>query len=272
MGESSSVPDERVPARTISVFVMPGIRHQEASIPGAANTDFLVLARLRYALRDIRFVPIQYPDWRTMLAAKADPEAFMRTIIEQIFARCGEGPIFLAGYSFGGVVAFESAHRLVGAGHRVAFLGLLDAPRPEGARLDLDGGARYAGGFPRKLARAVVLLLFRMLIAVGAFRLLRYGALPLIRIGGPRVELGLQTLLRWRCLQKWQNWRIAGISVPTVLFRCEDHEDPVHDYGWSRVCPVLRVVPVGGDHLSLFAPQHMDRLAASFGREVRAAG
>ncbi|MGH3373260.1 MAG: amino acid adenylation domain-containing protein, partial [Actinoallomurus sp.] len=47
---------------------------------------------------------------------------------EAIQASCPEGPYRLAGWSMGGVVAFEIARRLEDSGRRVAFLGLLDAP------------------------------------------------------------------------------------------------------------------------------------------------
>ena len=40
------------------------------------------------------------------------------------------GPYWIAGYSFGGVLAYELATRLVAAGESVAWLGLLDTPFP----------------------------------------------------------------------------------------------------------------------------------------------
>ena len=42
------------------------------------------------------------------------------------------GPYLLAGYSFGGVVAFEMARQLTGAGEEVALLAVLDQPAPPG--------------------------------------------------------------------------------------------------------------------------------------------
>ena len=42
-----------------------------------------------------------------------------------------EGPYFLGGYSFGGLVAFEMAHQLRRRGHEVALLVLLDSGGPE---------------------------------------------------------------------------------------------------------------------------------------------
>src|SRR5262249_11929830 len=41
-----------------------------------------------------------------------------------------EGPYYLGGYSFGGVLAFELARELLARGHAVNTIGLLDARRP----------------------------------------------------------------------------------------------------------------------------------------------
>jgi thioesterase domain-containing protein/acyl carrier protein len=41
-----------------------------------------------------------------------------------------EGPYYLAGYSFGGLIAFEIAHQMAARGDRVAFLGIVDSTAP----------------------------------------------------------------------------------------------------------------------------------------------
>ena len=41
-----------------------------------------------------------------------------------------EGPYYLAGYSFGGLIAFEIAHQMATKGDRVAFLGIVDSTAP----------------------------------------------------------------------------------------------------------------------------------------------
>ena len=54
------------------------------------------------------------------------------------------GPYFLIGYSFGGVVMFETARRLMGKGERVAFLGMIESYPyreflPRGQKLRIKG-------------------------------------------------------------------------------------------------------------------------------------
>jgi len=52
-----------------------------------------------------------------------------------------KGPYNVAGYSFGGVVAFETAKRLEGLGHDVDFLAMLNIPPHIKSRMDyLDWG------------------------------------------------------------------------------------------------------------------------------------
>ena len=102
-----------------------------------------MLARLRAALEGkIRFVVIQYPGWREMLAAGAGFDVLVDATVSQIQTECGEDDFYLlAGYSFGGFVAWEAARRLVEYGHRVSFLGLIDTryATPPRARRSLLG-------------------------------------------------------------------------------------------------------------------------------------
>jgi thioesterase domain-containing protein len=89
------------------------------------------------------------------------------------------GPYFLAGYSFGGIVAFEMARQLTAAGDKVALLAILDQPvspgdedaevdtaaiiaemlrhqaRNEGRTLDLDAGELRGLPLDGQLARGL---------------------------------------------------------------------------------------------------------------------
>jgi len=75
-----------------------------------------------------------------------DGRAAIPTSIEEMAAHCIEtvravqphGPYLIGGYSFGGVVAFEMACRLVALGEAVTLLALLDAINPALMRYDLS--------------------------------------------------------------------------------------------------------------------------------------
>jgi len=53
-----------------------------------------------------------------------------------------EGPYYLGGASFGGLVAFEMAQQLHAMGHQVGLLALLDTPGPGAYRLQDARAAR----------------------------------------------------------------------------------------------------------------------------------
>src|SRR5205807_2348670 len=55
-----------------------------------------------------------------------------------------EGPYAIAGFSFGGVLAYELAGRLGADGDRVTWLGILDAPTPRVGQLSSRLVARVA--------------------------------------------------------------------------------------------------------------------------------
>ena len=65
--------------------------------------------------------------------------------VDELRARQPEGPYRLAGWSFGGVVAYEIARQLESQGADVAFLALLDASPPRGLPLEVRVAATLAG-------------------------------------------------------------------------------------------------------------------------------
>jgi thioesterase domain-containing protein/acyl carrier protein len=76
-------------------------------------------------------------------------EAMAAAYLTEILTRQPQGPYFLAGYCFGGRVAFEMARQLVAGGREVGLLALLDSYGP--------GGGPGAMGLPlgRRLLRSV---------------------------------------------------------------------------------------------------------------------
>ncbi len=103
---------------------------------GGMGVAFVALARslgerASYALQMHGMERRGLPDWTVARAARRYIAA-MRSVQPQ-------GPYLLAGHSYGGLVAFEMAHRLRAAGEQVAQLAILDSfppdpahhPRPE---------------------------------------------------------------------------------------------------------------------------------------------
>jgi amino acid adenylation domain-containing protein len=250
--------------RRITVFLMPGIVYDEPD-----------LARFRLALRDqIRFVVIGYPNWREMIAAKADFEAVVTDAVAQILSQCGEGPICLAGYSFGGFVAFATAHRLVEAGHRVGFLGLLDArwqssfsTSPLAAiakRMSVIQRVRFH--LQTRDFGVVLRLILRILLELRAFKLLETLARLCVKINSRRAVPHLIFVLRSYAIH---GWTPQTLCVPTVLFNSEEPRQQ-DDLDWSALCSPFSIVSVAGDHESMLAATNIERLCAQFLETLRA--
>jgi thioesterase domain-containing protein len=85
-----------------------------------------------------------------------DIEQLAAHYLEPVMRRQPHGPYAIAGWSFGGLVAFEMARQLRRAGERVAFLGLIDSQPPLGRarshmhRLALKMGLTADGLFDRE--------------------------------------------------------------------------------------------------------------------------
>jgi acyl-CoA synthetase (AMP-forming)/AMP-acid ligase II/thioesterase domain-containing protein len=244
-----------------------------------ATGDLPMLARFRAGLQGkIRFVVIQYPDWHDMLAAGADFDALIQAAISQIQAACRDDNVhLLAGYSFGGFVARETARRLVESGQCVAFLGLIDTRSsiPPRVRRHLRDRAartlRLALRRPRKLLRIAPRRIIVALIWMSAFPLLRIMGRLALRLP-PKAAFAfhweLIVQLRMKSLRRMV---LRPLQVPTTLFRSDDRTSGSSDCGWYGQCSQLSVIPISGSHQNLFEPPHCDLLAIRFLEAVEAA-
>ncbi len=99
------------------LFMFPGI--------GGSLVDFYPLARQLGEERPVFGLQPQGLDGKDVpLASVAD---IATAYLHEIRSVQQHGPYFLAGYSLGGVIAYEIAQQLLRAGEQVAFLALLDS-------------------------------------------------------------------------------------------------------------------------------------------------
>ncbi|MCP4661638.1 MAG: hypothetical protein GY856_40065, partial [bacterium] len=168
--------------------------------------------------------------YRTLLAnLVADPEGRIWDLalmaahyLDQLRAVQPRGPYQLAGWSFGGLVAYEMARQLVAAGEAVASLVLIDAGAPVAAEEPPDAAIYDDDAL--------------WLADVGNF---------VARLAGGEPPVSYEEL---RELARDQ-------QVPTFVAR-------MPALGWSRLSSrAVEVHTLPGDHLTLFGPENLEALA-----------
>ncbi len=191
-------------------------------------------------------------------------QAMARTYLAEMRGRQPRGPYLLAGYSGGGIVAFEMARLLTEAEESVGLLGLIDTMHPKArvrradlvtraVRLRREGLAFVASGIRRRYHEAT-------------------RALNLRRVGG-YVARGEVVPFALRELHLVQNFRRAAAAYRprpwpgrATLFRVAEVAPMFRSagpaYQWEEdVLGGIDVVPVPGGHHTLLARENVDVLA-----------
>ena len=185
-----------------------------------------------------------------------------------------DGPYSLGGWSMGGLLALEMAHKLADQGAVVADLVLIDtAPRLDNVIMENVEGATNT-------------------------ELLRIFTRDFLRLGSSSLEIPFEQMPLEAPLSGQMDWLVevageamGGIDSNTLAdffqvfaanLRAEvdyvpkSYEETIHlftaetrlsefpdelDYGWSQFCRDVRTESVGGDHYTLLRPPHVSALA-----------
>jgi acetoacetyl-CoA synthetase len=170
------------------------------------------------------------------------------------------GPVRLAGYSFGGLVAYETARLLTDRGREVTFLGLLDVGPPAAS---VSPSSRRL----RTLAWYVSLLV----PGVGDETLGHALRRKLSRRGRQaQPDRHARTLAAVTRVYDAHRW--GPYSGPVTFFQVR-RRIPVIEHRlwtWRRIAPDLTVVSVPGAHDDLLAARHARELAARVSRALAA--
>jgi thioesterase domain-containing protein/acyl carrier protein len=203
-----------------------------------------------------------------------------------------QGPYALAGYSAGGVIAYEVANQLVGADETVAFLGLIDASSPDVPVMadpeTLDDVAfllEHCERAVHKSSMSAIIDELRALARAGDMeamlaRLQQATLIPtIIENAAMRRHISMvkviETALARYCL--------PPIPVPLTLYVSTEREpidgqDPTTDpvergaRGWKKLAGHrLTIIPLGGNHISLMSPPHIQQLGREISKALSAA-
>jgi amino acid adenylation domain-containing protein len=238
----------------------------------AIQDDDPPLARFRMAFSEqVRFKLIDYPSWRETAAAGGSLASIVDAVVKKVYASQPCAVYRVAGYSFGGVIAFEVARRLLADGHRVDFLGLLDTRRWDLVDEPDPRFHRFLEEEPNWRLDWLKILV-STLVRRGQFNVLDAAERLLMRRPN-RMALWLRRRitreLRYLALRQWQP---QMLHVPTDLYLSDDRwPGEPEGYGWSEICQPLRLVPVGGDHATVIQSPQREKLCEAFRAALRVA-
>lgn len=291
----SGLTAEEFTREAVRTFVDPKVKRRLQTpifffTPGLGDSAYLADFR-RSGGDKVCFVAIEYPDWRRCVASGFGVHSLIDAVLAQIRAHVPSGPVRLAGYSFGGLIAYAAAVALEVEGREVSFLGILDAPAPGLVIPRVDGTTphrlRPYWGAIRGIAAIVVapreqrnrqlgrvlarplaiewVAPLRGLLARRSAR--RASRLSIGRLSDWTIFYLGALLLNAACTRAASYDRSTGLklSAPIVLFRCAGwlaNAEP--DFGWGRVAENVTVVPVPGDHWSTVHQPHVKSTATAF--------
>jgi thioesterase domain-containing protein/acyl carrier protein len=181
------------------------------------------------------------------------------------------GPYFLAGHSFGGMLAFEIAQQLVRSGQTVAFLGLFDTFAP--------------GSYPHAEVPERVNIHRENLRRLSWMERLNYGLKRVQSLAGRILSSSslLYTVEKMKMLPKdigWINrtaysrYRPGQFPGKLTLFRVVERPSYVRSdltAGWKDYAAELEILDVPGSHTSMLGGSNIERLAVEMKKCVEAA-
>lgn len=176
-----------------------------------------------------------------------------------------QGPYFLLGYSFGGIIAFEMARQLADRGCKVAFLGLLDIRCPlvpqvnlpflQGLKLHISRLQKLQ--FAAKIKYCIDRIFFNKKVE---YRDELVTSLSHLEMFDPKLLTVLDANLQAR-----NNYVPQVYSGRAILFRSESqslYTDRYPELGWrDLVAGGIEIQDIPGTHMTLIKEPHVRVLA-----------
>jgi thioesterase domain-containing protein/acyl carrier protein len=241
------------------VFLVPGMFGDEAR-----------LAEFRRSLAGVvQFETLALPTIDQPSRSLADLNAAASYVVEQIVALAPTGSLHLAGYSLGGLIAFQTATDLIALGRDVRLVCLLDSML--GFDPETLNASRTTNLTPAYLRPDVWERFFKRgdespiqyveRVAFGA--LVRTGFLEparrLAKATGRHRDIALDDIRRRRVLGPLRarailSWRPRPCAAPVLLIASDDFARYCPADAWAAVAPDLTVQRVPGGHTDIFEP------------------
>jgi len=210
------------------------------------------------------------------LSALTSITGLARRYLKEIQTLQPEGPYFLTGLSFGGLVAFEMAQQLHMQGEQVALLALFDTPGPsnrkklpwqERVSLHLRNLLQQGSSYALKKAKRRISSSKKRLVSIMSTISRKFDPRSgQILPGYPQqvAELDVRQQVRDRAFRNYVPRPYPG---KVIVFRAMDREqfeayDTDPQFGWGELAVGgLEVHDVPGDHIGILKEPHVQVLA-----------
>jgi thioesterase domain-containing protein len=250
--------------------------------PGLGG-DHRELAALRTGCAPaVRCVTVDFPDWTEIYTKPMDLDGLIAHCVARVNELAPRGRLRLAGYSFGGTMAYAVAVALAESGRDIARLGLLDSPakpfvatKPPSVRgrwRRFEAAVRK-GETHGEIAGTISGLVMRtgnarMLLALGSLRRFRLPFDMQEHLNKP-ITCRLREKLLLDLIDRMQSPQ-PKLDVPAVVFRStRQHEvEAAPDLGWSKHLSSLEIVNLPGDHHTVIKSENIARLCKAFVDEM----
>jgi len=196
--------------------------------------------------------------------------------IQEIIAHRPEGPYALAGYSFGGLIAFEMAKQLKAMGREVAMLGVIDTVVREHITGQQLSNYQQLSNMGKKVAWNLSLLTkdplnnikYKSSTLSRRLKRLTWGLTHNANEELQKKQEDYSALIDQMNKRAFERYTITPYEGQIHLFRAQDRRFYVSDFeylGWKPFAKAGVVVhDVPGDHLHLFNPPHGANFAQIF--------
>jgi len=181
------------------------------------------------------------------------------------------GPYYLAGESFGGVVAFEMAQQLQAAGEEVALVALFDSKAPNSVvrmplvqRLQLHGQMLLKQGLPYLLEKAQpVIQKVQQKFFAGRGKMLQLSTEGVPQTNSEEAPQDIREAVRQRASELYFPQPYSGKMVLFYAMERDAFEGECdRDLGWKSVAAGgLEIYDVPGDHLGILKEPNVRVLA-----------
>lgn len=178
-------------------------------------------------------------------------EALAACYLQALSAVQSEGPYFLGGYSFGGLVAYEMAQQLHARGETVGLVAMIDTSVPLQLALQ-NHPVAYRWKTVWRAGRKIVSMPARL-----ARNVFRSNGKPLPSQSPSEEALHRYVKVRRACMMASRHYLPLSYAGPVVLIQSSQRRDSTGAResvaGWNEVAADLRSIVVEGTHHDLVA-------------------